>query len=428
MHMIVLLSKCQENNLQIFTTPSNSVQPKLELVSSTGSSMQEPAQKLNPFDLRNDPGQDSSFGTQEAPEHSSVSLQPEIQEEATSKDIELKYMLSEQYPEPLEFYSGPKIRLFQKKDAIAAVNAAQLCDPESCARISKVIKTLASHGEHRKLGQIQNDFNYSLRRLLDKYQQFQEVIEYVVSCAALSQHRGDNVLRMSPILLIGEAGVGKTQFVQEFAALLKVGFKKIDLSASQSNSELAGSSSFWSNSAPSKIFLMASQGLKGESLANPIFLLDEIDKPARSLGFTNADPLGVLHTLLERHSAARFTDLAIDIPLDVSNYTFFATCNDVDLVPNTLRSRFREFVIKISKNQMKDIAVSITHDLIDELPDTEVVFHPSAIEKLSELESPRIMKKYAEDALGRTLLGGRDIVEPNDIKTIVHAKPKMGFL
>lgn len=403
-------------------------QLSLELAGTSTHSTLETGDPTNPFELLRHPQEPEVPSYEDASQHAYSESNRVVAQRVTSADKELNYMLSPYYGDPLEGYSGPIVRLFNKADALAALENAQLSDLESCARISKVIKTLVSHGEHRKLAQVEDDFHFSMRRLQDKYEQFHEVIEYVISCAAVARHRGDRVLRMSPLLLVGEPGVGKTEFVVEFSTQLKVAFKKIDLSASQSNAELAGSSSFWMNSAPSKIFLASAQGVQGECYGNPIFLLDEIDKPAQSAGFANGDPLGVLHTLLERHSAKTFIDLAIDIPIDVSNYLFFATCNNADEVPQTLRSRFREFTIAVSKDQMKRIAIGITHEMVDELPETSIVFHPTTIEALAELESPRLVRKHAFDALGRALVGGRDFVHPTDLRTGVSSKPKIGFI
>jgi len=173
---------------------------------------------------------------------------------------------------------------------------------------------------------------------------------------------------------------------------------------------------------------MANQGPVGECLANPLFLLDEIDKPIQSGGFTNGDPLGVLHTLLETHSSKNFVDLAIDIPIDVSNYLYFATCNNVNLVPQSLRSRFREFTIEVTENQMKRIAASITSQLVAELPGSNVAFHPMTIEALSQLESPRVIRKYAFDALGRALWKSDNIVAPTHLKIRTSSKIKFGFM
>lgn len=427
--MIVLLLNSQENDLpQVVAVSHHPLQLSLELADASTPLPPPKVTIATQFKELADVTAQHYSAAREAPPSPLSKIKQVSSDRTDALFKELDYMLSPFYPDPLELYAGPKVQLFKKEDAIAALDNAQLCDPESCARISKIIKALISHGDSRKLAQLETDFLYSLRCLLDKYQQFQEVVEYVVSAAALAQYRGDRVLRMSPILLVGEAGVGKTEFVEKLSALLKVGFKKIDLAAAQSNHELAGSSSFWSNSAPSKIFLMASQGALGESFANPVFLLDELDKPAHSAGFTNADPLGVLHTLLEPHSARSFTDLAIDIPIDVSNYIFFATCNDAELIPKTIRSRFREFTITITKDQMEDIAHSIAHELIDELPESNIVFDSATIEDLSNLDSPRSIRKHAKEAMGRALAGGRSTVHPVDLKIRVSKKIKMGFL
>lgn len=425
--MIVLLPKNQENSLLQSSVVTNTAQLSSKLTDTCTGLIPVPGHELPTSEVQ----------PQKAPEPSSPLLSTEADSDenehafahrATSPDTELNYMLSPYGSDPLEGYLGPTVRLFNKSDAIIAVNNAQLCDPESATRISKVIKNLASHGEFRKLAQLSDDFHYGLRRLQEKYEQFREVIEYILSCAALAKHRGDGVLRMSPVLLIGDPGVGKTEFVVEFSELLDVGFKKIDLGASQSNAELAGSSAFWTNSAPSKIFLMASQGLYGECRGNPLFLLDEIDKPAESAGFTNGDPLGVLHTLLERHSSKTFVDLAIDIPIDVSNFTYFATCNDPDLIPRSLRTRFREFTISISERQMKKIACSIAEAMLKDLPQKRIAFDESTINALSQLDSPRLIRTYAQDALGRALVGGRDVIHPKDLRIEVRSKIKMGFL
>jgi AAA+ superfamily predicted ATPase len=135
----------------------------------------------------------------------------------------------------------------------------------------------------------------------------------------------------------------------------------------------------------------------------------------------------VLHTLLERPSAKIFVDLAIDIPLDVSNYLFFATCNKVDLVPHSLRSRFREFTITVTKDQLKRMTISITRELLDELPGADIAFEPRTIDALSEIESPRLIRSHAFDALGRALVGKKDMVEPSHVKAKAPTSRKVGF-
>jgi ATP-dependent Lon protease len=346
----------------------------------------------------------------------------------TSPEDELAYMLSEDFLDPLADYDGPKVQLFNKQDVLATIETTAAGDLESQSRNFRIVKKLIANGQFRKLRQLDESFLYDLRALQDRFEQFSEVVQYIARAAMLAKRRGDNVLQMTPILLIGEPGTGKTEFATELAKILRTAFKKIDMASAQNNFELAGSSSFYANSTPGKVLLLCMQKYEGEFSGNPLLLLDELDKGCGNHDIPGADPSGPLLALLERHTATRFVDLCIDIPVDVSHFHFIATCNSPALISSPIRSRFSEFYISLTDVQKKQIAIRITHELSDELNTRDIVFHPSAIESLAALDSPRLVKQAVADAIGGALLGNRDVITAADMRTSKPSGRKIGFV
>lgn len=143
---------------------------------------------------------------------------------------------------------------------------------------------------------------------------------------------------MPPVLLVGQPGVGKTQFLRRLAGILNMQGLFIDLAAETNGSALSGSSTFWANSQPGRVFEHLAWGEGGDfsrAVANPMIVLDEVDKASGA-----HSPVGGLFTLLEEDTATRFEDQSIPgVRLDLSRARFFLTANDITLIPEPLLSR-----------------------------------------------------------------------------------------
>src|SRR3546814_6501090 len=122
---------------------------------------------------------------------------------------------------------------------------------------------------------------------------------------------------------------------------------------------LSGSSQSWNSGGPGIVF----NTLAGAPHANPLILLDEIDKAMDS----KYPPTNALYRLLEHHSAARFRDEAFpDIQLDASAINWVLTANDIERIPLPLRSRMQCFdVPEPNVAQRQSIVAQLYRTLIE---------------------------------------------------------------
>ena len=166
---------------------------------------------------------------------------------------------------------------------------------------------------------------------------FSAATDHILGEEILARQRGGAITGLR-LLLHGEPGVGKTNYAMTLAKLLGLPGEVIGLSSAQAAAYLAGSEQYWANSQPGTVWQTILQGTH----ANPVFVLDEIDK----VSDTSGDPLGALYQLLEPLSAAVFCDKSVPwLPIDASRVNWIATANDIEKMNPAMRSRFVEIEV-----------------------------------------------------------------------------------
>ncbi|APW43883.1 AAA family ATPase [Rhodoferax saidenbachensis] len=252
---------------------------------------------------------------------------------------------------------------------------------------------------------------------------FTEVLDDVKRHVALSHDCRDG-LEVTPILLLGDPGIGKTHFAKKLAELLGTGMNLVPMSSMTAGWLLSGSSSQWKGAKPGKVF----EALVDGQYANPVIVVDEIDKAACDAQY---DPLGALYSLLEHDTAGSFTDEFAEVPIDASQVIWITTANDARGIPDPILNRMNVFEINPpTPEQARAIARNLYQGIRRE-HDWGRHFgaepHSDVLDMLAEL-APREMRRALMTGFGNARLAGRGEISNDDVPKSALGKSKIGFL
>lgn len=247
----------------------------------------------------------------------------------------------------------------------------------------------------------------SIARLRSRHPHFEDVTNLVASYVECSV-RSTAPLALPPLLLWGEPGIGKTQYAQDLSEALGAPLRRQSMENAQTTSLLLGTERHWSSAGPGAVLEEVILG----DFANPILLLDELDK-APSGG--RYDSLAALHCLLEPLTAKRVRDAGLDLEFDASLATYIATANDPSRIPASLLSRFRQFEIRVPRGEAAlTVARAIVEATIEQCgiagfdPPSNSLSH-----QLAHLNAREICQAV-RDAVARAVADGRKRLSMQD--------------
>jgi ATP-dependent Lon protease len=235
------------------------------------------------------------------------------------------------------------------------------------------------------------------RQILDRdHDGLEDVKERILEFIAVGKMTGE--VAGSILLFVGPPGVGKTSLGRSIAEALGRRFYRFSLGGMRDEAEIKGHRRTYIGAMPGKFV----QAIKEVESANPVIMLDEIDKVGASF---HGDPAAALLEVLDPEQNAAFLDHYLDLRFDLSKVLFICTANQLDSIPGPLLDRME--VIHLSGYLASEKLLIARNHLLPRLmakaglkPRGQLRIEPAALRRIVEQYSREAGVRRLEKFLG----------------------------
>jgi len=203
--------------------------------------------------------------------------------------------------------------------------------------LGKMLRQESVRGCMASMAKVPGHYRKTLDELLLMFPNFAHVIRKIRSELTLAMLTDHKMFRLeTPLLLLGPAGVGKTFFLNELAKRLGILSESITCSDASAGFMLSGLTAGFATGHPGLIY----KTIVGKRMANPMMILDELDKSGKEYTSSHTAFENVFYTLLEPLTACHYKDECMQVEFDASHIAWVATANELDSIAAPIRDRF----------------------------------------------------------------------------------------